>query len=111
MGGWEGRKSAGGDLGQRKGGFGVGEPRVTERGELRATANGRAVDDADYGLRRFKDADEDGVERVEHLKHAIGCVFTDVNAAAENLAGGIEEDEFHVGTIAGVGEAVHQSAG
>ena len=79
--------------------FRLGEPRfrrgdnqVAERGKLRAAADGRTVDDTDDGLCGFKNAHEDGVESVEHLEHALGGVFADVNAAAKSLAGGIEDD-------------------
>ena len=102
----ERRKNAEGDFGLGEAGFWRGNHHVTERGEFRAAADGRAVDDADDGLGGFKDACENGVERVEHLKDAIGGVFADVDAAAENLAGGIEEDELDVEAIADVGDAV-----
>jgi len=87
-------------------GFWRGDNHVAESGEFRAATDGRAVDDADDGLRSFEDAGEDGVERIEHLKNALGGVFADVNAAAENFAGGVEDDEFDVKALADVGNAV-----
>ena len=36
------------------------------------------------------------MERVNHLEDALGGVFANINAAAENLAGGIEDDELDV---------------
>ncbi len=47
---------------------------------------------------------------IEHLKHPLRCIFSDVNSAAEHLAGGIEDDELHVGALARMSDAVNQFA-
>jgi hypothetical protein len=107
-GGRERRKNTDGDFGLSETGFRRGDDQIAERGKLRTAADGRTVDDADDGLGGFEDTDKDGVKCVEHLKHAIGGVFANINAAAENLAGGIEDDKFHVGALTGVGDAVNQ---
>jgi hypothetical protein len=108
--GRERRKNTDGDFGLSKAGFRRGDNQIAERGKLRTAADSRAVDHTDDGLRGFEDADEYGVKSIEHLKYAIGGVFADVNAAAENLATGIKDDEFHIGALAGVGDAVDQFA-
>ena len=108
--GRERRKNADGDFGLSEAGFRRGDHQIAECGEFRAAADGRTVDDANDGLGGFEDADEDGVKRVEHLENTLGGVFADVNAAAENLASGIEYDEFRVGALAGVGDAINQFA-
>lgn len=109
-GGGERRKNTERDFGLGKAGFWRGDDQVAKRGEFRAAADGRAVDNTDDRLRGFENTHKNGVKCIEHLKYSIGGVFADVDATAENLAGGIEDDEFHVGTLAGVGDAVNQFA-
>ena len=104
--GRERRKNTERDFWLGEAGFRRGNHHVAERSEFRASANGRTVDNTDDGLRGFKDACENGVERVQHLKDTIGGVFADVDAAAKNLAGGIEKDEFHIVAVADVSDAV-----
>jgi hypothetical protein len=109
-GGGERRKDAQRDFGLREASSGRGDDQIAKRGEFRAAADGRAVYDTDDGLSGFQNAHEDRVERIEHLKNALRCIFTDVNTATENLAGGIEEDELHVWPLARVSNAVDQFA-
>ena len=104
--GCERRKNAERDFWLGEAGFRRGNHHVAERGEFRASADRRTVDDTDDRLRGFKDACENGVERIEHLKDAIGGVFTDVDAAAKNLARRIEKDELDVVAVADVSDAV-----
>lgn len=41
------------------------------------------------------------MEGVEHLKDTLRGVFADIDAPAEHLASGIEDDELHIGAVAG----------
>lgn len=109
-GGRERRKDTDGDFRLSEARFRRGDDQIAECGEFRASADGRAVDDAENRLGCFEDAGENGVKRVEHLENALGSIFADVNAAAEYLAGGIEDDELHVGAFARVGDAVDKFA-
>jgi hypothetical protein len=87
------REYADGDFGLGEARFRRGHDQVAERGQLGATADGRAIYDADDRLADFEHAGEDGVEGFEHLEDALRSVFSDVDAAGENFAGGIEDHE------------------
>ncbi len=45
------------------------------------------------------------MKRVEHLKHALRGVFADVDSAAEDFAGRIDNDELDVIALAGMRDA------
>ena len=45
-------------------------------------------------LGSFQNARENGMECIQHLKDTLRSVFADIDAAAKNLAGGIQHDEF-----------------
>ena len=99
--GGERRKHADGDFGLRETRFRRGDDQVAERGQLGATADGRTVYDADDRLADFEHAGEGGVKGFEHLEDALRGVFADVDAARENFAGGVEDDELGFFGVAG----------
>src|ERR1700686_2222503 len=105
-GGSERRKNADGDFRLREAGFGRGDDQIAEGGQFRATADGRTVDDADHGLADFEHAGKGGLKGFEHLVHALRGVLADVNAAAEDFARGVDDDELNVIVISGEGDAV-----
>jgi hypothetical protein len=45
------------------------------------------------------------MKRIEHLKNALGSVFTDIDSAAENFAGRIDNYQFYVVALAGVSDS------
>src|SRR3984893_9010892 len=100
------RKNADADFRLSKPRFGSSDDQITEGGQLRAAADGRAVDDADDGFANFQHARERSVKSVEHLKDALRGILADVNAAAENFAGGIKNNQFDVAAFACVIDSV-----
>ena len=104
------RKNTDADFGLGEACFGSGNHKVTESGQLRAATDGRTIYDADNGLAQFEHSGEGSVEGVQHLKDALRSVFADVDAAAKNFAGRIENDQFDVLALAGVSDAVRHFA-
>jgi hypothetical protein len=50
------------------------------------------------------------VKGVKHLEDAFRSVFADINTAAEDFAGGVEDDEFDLLVIGDKRNAIHQLA-
>src|SRR5579859_234565 len=109
-GGRKRRKNTNADFGLGEARFGRGDDEVAERRELRAAANGRTIHNANDGLAELEHAGKSGVKSVEHLEDALGGVFANVNAAAENFARGVENDQFDVVALAGIADAVRHFA-
>ena len=82
--------------------FRRGNDEIAESRQLGAAADGRAVHHADDGLADFQHSREGRVKRVEHLKHALRGVFADVDAAREDFAGGVQDDQLDFIALAGV---------
>src|SRR6266567_5443738 len=90
--GGERRKNTNADFRLRKPSFRGGNHEIAKSRELSAAADGRSIHNADHGLADFQHSGKCGVKRVKHLKHALGSVFTNVDAAAKDLASGIENN-------------------
>jgi len=90
----------------REAGLRSSDHEIAESGQLGAAADGWTVYDAENRLADLQHGGERGLKRIEHLVDTLRGVFADVDAAAENLAGGIDGDELHVITLAGENDAV-----
>src|SRR5690348_6433275 len=109
-GGRKRRKNTNADFRLGEARLGRGDDEIAEGRELRAAADGRPIDDTDDRLAKLEHAGKSGMKRVEHLENALGSVFADVNAAAEDFACGIEDDQFDFVALAGIADAVRHFA-
>src|SRR4029077_5342198 len=105
-GGSQRREHADGDFGLREAGFGRGDDEIAEGSQFCAAADGRSVYNAKDGLADLQHCGERSVERFQHLVDALRGVFADIDAAAEDFAGGIDGDELDVVALAGENDAV-----
>src|SRR5690348_18465307 len=86
------RENADGNFWLSKSRPGRGNHEVAKGGQLRAASDGGAIHHTDDGLAYFKHPGKGAVKRVEHLKYALGSVFSDVDAVEDCLACAIEDD-------------------
>src|SRR5258708_28276789 len=100
--GCERRKDADADFRLGKSGFRGGNHEITEGRQLRAAADCRSVHYATDILANFKHSRECRVKRVEHLKHALRGVFTDIDSATEHFATRIDNDQLDVIALTGI---------
>src|SRR4029077_19287625 len=92
----ERRKHAYGDFWLCKARLGCGDDQVTEGGKLRSAADRGSVDDANDRLCDIHHGCKSGVKSVEHLENTLRSVFADLDTAAEDLAGRIQQNDLDV---------------
>jgi hypothetical protein len=92
----ERRKHAYGYFWLCKARLGCGDDHVAEGGELRSAADRGSVDHANDRLCDVHHGCKSSVKGVEHLENTLRSVFANLDAATEDLAGRIEENDLDV---------------
>src|SRR5215831_11558226 len=105
-GGSKRRKNADTDFGLGEARLGRGDDEVAEGRKFRTAADGRTIHDRDDRLAELQHAGKSGMKGVEHLENALRGILANVDAAAKDFAGGIENDQFDVVALASITDAV-----
>src|SRR5467141_2466604 len=103
--GSERREDADADFRLGKPGLRGGNHEIAEGRQLRAAADRRSVHNAYNRLADFQHSREGRVKRIEHLKHTLRRVFTDIDSAAKDFAGRIENDQLNFLALAGMSDS------